>query len=79
MALRREVVEEAPEEGLFGYKVEKVDGKRMVTYQPLTDWERRTIQANGFKLIDDNTYAREDDEECLARYLAGMVHKGGMS
>lgn len=51
-------------------------GQHLVSFAPMTEWQRRGIIANGFKLWADNQYHRLDDDKGLARYVASCVRNG---
>ena len=51
-------------------------GQNLVSFTPMTEWQRRGIIANGFRLWADNQYHRLDDDGGLARYVASSVRHG---
>jgi hypothetical protein len=54
------------------------DGK--IVYAPQTEWERKTLIANKFKLEDasQGTYSMQDGESGMARTIARNISQGGL-
>ena len=49
----------------------------VVMFRPATEWQRKAVQANGFKLQSDGIYSQKDS--AVVRYAAEAIRMGGFS